>query len=426
MSAVTRRAFLQGSAAALFCCAGGLRPVQAAIGGARVVVIGGGFGGATAARYLRLYAPDLDVTLVTPERRFYTCPFSNTVLAGMRPLEAIGHDYRRLEQRHGVRVIHDRARDIDPVGRRVRLAAGAELAYDRLIVAPGIDLRYDAIEGYDEAAAQAMPHAWQAGDQIRLLRRQLEAMPDDGLVAISAPADPYRCPPGPYERAGLIAHYLRRHKPRASIVLLDAKDGFSKQPLFQDAWNRLYPGMIEWMPGSQGGQVVAVDAARGVVETVDEIFEPAVANIVPPQHAGLIARRADLTDDSGWCPVDARSFESGRHRDIHVVGDACIAGAMPKSGFSANTQGKMCAAAVVASLAGEPIPRASFANTCYSYVAPDYAISVAAVYRVEEGAIVSVPGAGGLSPRDAPDELRRREARYAEGWYASITADMFA
>ena len=391
----------------------------------RVVVVGGGFGGATCARYLMRHAPELDVTLVERARRFVTCPFSNAVIAGLRTLDSVTHGFEGLRRR-GVTVLEAEAAAIDPEGRTVRLAGGDSLAYDRLVLSPGIDLKWNAIDGYDEAAASRMPHAWKAGPQTTLLRRQLQAMEDGGLVVIAVPDNPFRCPPGPYERASLIADYLHRHKPRSKVVILDAKDGFSKQGLFREGWERLYPGLVEWVGFSDGGNVIGVDSGAMEVRTDFETFRADVANVIPPQRASRLVDTAGLAAGGDWCPVDQRTFESEVAPDIHLLGDAVLAGAMPKSGFSANSQAKVCARAVVARLREEEPPEPVLINTCYSLLAADYGISVAAVYRLDEqGRIASVPGAGGVSPADAPLAFRRAEADYARGWYASITADMY-
>ncbi|RIK85241.1 MAG: cytochrome C [Hyphomicrobiales bacterium] len=392
----------------------------------RVVIVGGGFGGATAAKYIKRRAPGIDVTLVEASGRFYTCPFSNLYLGGLRDFDSIGHDYAELTGRYGVRLVADLARDVDGAGRTVTLASGETLAYDRLVLAPGIDFRWDAIEGYDEAAAELAPHAWKAGPQTKLLKAQLEALEDGGLFVLSAPADPFRCPPGPYERVSLIAHYLKTHKPRSKILILDAKDAFSKQGLFTAGWQALYGDLIEWVGLSNDGKVVRVDAAAGEVETeFGTIHKAGVLNVIPPQKAGFIAHAAGVVNESGWVPVRAETFESAQVPGIHVVGDATIAAPMPKSGFSANAQGKVVAAAVVAALGGPASPEPVFANTCYSLVGPDYGISVAGVYRAADGKVVPVEGSGGLSPAEADAAYRRREARYTLGWYAAITQDIW-
>jgi sulfide dehydrogenase [flavocytochrome c] flavoprotein chain len=392
---------------------------------ARVVVVGGGFGGATCAKYIRRADAAIEVTLVEPRRQFMTCPFSNAVIAGLREMASIAHSYDALRQRYGVRVIHGSASAIEPAVRRVRLDDGGALAYDRLVLSPGIEVRWGEIEGYDAAASEVFPHAWEAGPQTILLRQQLAAMADDGLVVIAAPAEPYRCPPGPYERASLIAHYLKIHKPRAKLLILDAKNAFSKQELFRSAWERLYPGLIEWIPQSQSGRVVRVDTRTRTVSTDFDDYKPAVANIIPPQQAAAIARSAGLDDGKGWCPVRAGTFESVVHGAIHIIGDAAIANPMPKSAFSANNQAKTCAAAIVAMLRGEALPTPALMNTCYSLVAPDYGISIAAVYRVVDDKIVTVDGSSGVSPLHAAGETRALEAEYAKSWYANITADTF-
>ena len=274
-------------------------------------------------------------------------------------------------------------------------------------------------------ASIVFPHAWQAGSQTLLLGRQLEAMEDGGLVVISVPETPYRCPPGPYERASLIAHYLKTHKPKSKVLVLDAKDSFTKDTLFLAAWQRLYPNLLEWVPGAQGGRVIQVDTRAGIVRTEFDEYTPAVANIVAPQRAAAIARVAGLDAGAGWCPVHGSTFESRLHANIHIIGDAAIANPMPKSAFSANNQAKVCAAAIVARLRGEPVARPALMNTCYSLVAPDYGISISAVYTVENDTIQVVPGSSGTSPLDAPEATRALEAAYARSWYANITADTF-
>jgi sulfide dehydrogenase [flavocytochrome c] flavoprotein subunit len=393
---------------------------------ARVVVVGGGFGGATCAKYMRGADPTIDVTLVEPQRQFVTCPFSNAVLVGLRDLASVTYGYDALRQQHGVRVVHATAIALDPTAHRLTLSDGSTLAYDRLVLSPGIELRWGAIEGYDTGASDVFPHAWQAGPQTLLLRRQLEAMADGGLVIITAPANPYRCPPGPYERASLIAHYLKTHKPRSKVLILHAKDSFTKQELFTTAWKHLYADLLEWVPQSQSGRVVRVDTDAGTVHTDFDTYQPAVANIIPPQRAAAIARAAGLDGGTGWCSIQAHTFESTVHADIHIIGDAAIANPMPKSAFSANNQAKACAAAIVALLRSTPAPAPALMNTCYSLVAPDYGISIAAVYRVVAGTIVAVAGSSGVSPLDAPDETRALEAEYTKSWYANITADVFS
>lgn len=392
---------------------------------ARVVVVGGGFGGATCAKYLRLADPSLKVTLVTPQPQFITCPFSNAALVGLRSLASLTYTYQQLREGYGVQIVHAQAQELDPTTRRLTLSDGTTLTYDKLVLSPGVELRWDAIEGYDAEASAVFPHAWRAGSQTLLLRHQLEAMQDGGLVVMSAPETPYRCPPGPYERASLIAHYLRTHKPKSKVLLLDAKDSFTKDGLFLAAWERLYPGLLEWVPGAQGGRVTQVDTRTGIVHTEFDEYKPAVANIIAPQRAAAIARAGGLDAGTGWCPVYGGTFESRVHPNIHIIGDAAIASPMPKSAFSANTQAKVCAAAIVALLRGEPVAPPALMNTCYSLVAPGYGISISAVYAVENDTIQVVPGSSGTSPLDAPETTRSLEAAYARSWYANITADTF-
>ncbi len=391
---------------------------------ARVVVVGGGFAGATCARFLKRLDPRLAVTLVEGERTFTACPFSNEVIAGLRELYAQQFGYDRLGA-DGITLKFSPAQSVDPQARTVTLVDATKISYDRLVLAPGIDFRWDALPGYSEAAAEKMPHAWKAGPQTLLLRQQLEAMPDGGTVVIAAPANPYRCPPGPYERASLIAHYLKTKKPKSKLLILDAKDAFSKQKLFQNAWAALYPGLLEWVPLSAGGKVTVVDPGAMTLTTDFATHKADVANVIPAQKAGRIAEAAGVADKTGWCLIDPVSFASALQPNIHVIGDAAIAGAMPKSAFAANAQAKICAAAIVALLAGgEPAPP-KLINTCYSLVAPDYGISVAGVYHPVDGKLVDVEGAGGASPLDAPPEARALEATLAAGWFRTITGEVF-
>jgi NADPH-dependent 2,4-dienoyl-CoA reductase/sulfur reductase-like enzyme len=390
----------------------------------RVVIVGGGFAGASCARALRQNDRRLAVTLVEANPTFTACPFSNAVIGGLRELGAQRFTYAGIAA-DGITVVHARATAVDPASRAVTLADGARLAYDRLVLAPGIDIRWGALPGYDEAAAALLPHAWQAGEQTMLLRRQLEAMDDGGLVVITAPANPFRCPPGPYERASLVAHYLKTAKPRAKLLVLDAKDTFSKQRLFQGAWAELYPGLLEWVPLSKGGNVTSVEASSRTLVTDFGRHHAKVANVIPPQRAGRIADLAGVADRSGWCPIDPLTFESKLQPGIHVVGDAAIAGAMPKSAFAANSQAKTCAAAVARLLTGATPTPPKLINTCYSLVAPDYGISVAGVYQPAGGQLADVPGAGGVSPSEAPRATRAAEAVLAEAWFRTITGEVF-
>jgi sulfide dehydrogenase [flavocytochrome c] flavoprotein chain len=390
----------------------------------RVIVVGGGFAGTSCARALKSNNRALDVTLIEPNKTYTACPFSNAVVAGLRPLESQTFGYGRVRSA-GVAVLHGRVTAVEPQRRIARLEGGKQLTYDRLVIAPGIDLRFDALAGYDEAATEAMPHAWKAGEQTLLLRRQLAQMQDGGVVVISAPANPFRCPPGPYERASLIAHYLKTNKPRSKLILLDSKDAFSKQKLFEAAWKELYPGLIEWVGLSSGGQVTRVEPATRTFVTEFVTQRADVANVIPPQRAAQVAMIAGVADQTGWCPVDPVTFESRLQPAVHVIGDAIIAGGMPKSAFAANAQAQECARAIVELLADRSPAPPKLINTCYSLVAPDYGISIAGVYRPVDGLLSDVPGAGGVSPLDAPKAVRAQEADYARAWFNNITRSVF-
>jgi sulfide dehydrogenase [flavocytochrome c] flavoprotein chain len=354
---------------------------------------------------------------------YTACPFSNDVIAGLRDIKEQQFGYGKVAG-DGVTLAQTNATGIDATARTVTLANGSILNYDRLILAPGIELRFDALPGYDEAAAQRMPHAWKAGEQTMLLRRQIEAMEDGGVVVIVSPQNPYRCPPGPYERASLIAWYLKAKKPRSKVIILDAKDAFSKQRLFQNAWKQMYPN-LEWVSLSMGGKVSSVDPATNTLSTDFDKIKAAVANVIPPQKAGRIAEIAGATDRSGWCPIDPVSFESKQVPNVHVIGDAAIAGAMPKSAFAANAQAKVCAVAVAKLARGEKPETPKLINTCYSLVAPDYGVSVAAIYHPVNGQLAEVAGSGGVSPVDAPPSERKEEAELADGWFHTITSEVF-
>ena len=419
----SRRHFLKAAIAAGASSA--LRQAPAvAQGTSRVVVVGGGFAGSTCARELKRLDSKLQVTMVEANQTFTACPFSNAVIAGLRELKAQQFTYEGVASDE-VKLAVATAIAIDPQVRTVALDSGEALSYDRLVLAPGIDIRWDALPGYDEAAANRMPHAWKAGEQTMLLRRQLEAMEDGGLVVMSAPANPFRCPPGPYERASLIAYYLKTRKPHSKLIVLDSKDVFSKQRQFQNAWKELYPGLLEWVSLSSGGKVISVDPTTNTLVTDFAKHEAKVANVIPPQKAGRIAERAGVADQTGWCAIDPVTFESRLHPNIHVIGDAAIAGGMPKSAFAANAQAKVCAAAVVKLLRGETPVSPKLINTCYSLVAPDYGISIAGVYYPANGQLAEVPGSGGVSPVDAPRSTRSLEAMLSNDWFRTITTEVF-
>ncbi len=422
---ITRREFGVAAGATGLALGAGMAPTLLKAAEGRVVVIGGGPGGATVAKYVAKDSGGaIAVALVQATPQFTTCFYSNLYLGGYRDFESITHNYDALRDKYGIDVIVDTAIEVDPAGRKVALAGGRTLDYDRLVIAPGIDILYNSIEGYSEAAAEVMPHAWQGGPQTRLLRRQIEAMEQGGLFILVAPPDPYRCPPGPYERACSIAHHFKQHNPTAKILILDAKEKFSKQGLLEDAWARYYEGMIEWVPGEFGGKVIAVDAAAMTVTTQDDTHQATVANIIPAQAAGAIARRAGLADESGWCPIVPATMQSRIDPDIHVLGDACIAGDMPKSAFSANSQAKVCAMVVRAALTGAQAFPPRFRNTCWSTLAPEDTVKVGAYYEATEEKIASIEGF--ISKVGESAEVRAQTRAEADAWYASFTRDVFA
>lgn len=413
---LTRRHLIATAALAL------AAPAVTAQTPARVVVVGGGWGGASAAGALA--ALGHDVTLVEAEGAFVSCPFSNAVLGGFATMEDITFRHEGLAAR-GVRMVRARATAADAGTRTLTLEDGTVLQWDRLLLSPGIEILSDAVEGYGPTGPDLMPHAWKAGAQTRLLRRQLQAMEDGGTVVIAAPANPFRCPPGPYERASLIAHWLTQARPRSKVLILDAKDEFSKKSLFLQAWETLYPGRVEWVGQSMGGTVRRVDAKAMTLTTDFATHKAAVANVIPPQRAGAIAQAAGVADATGWCPVRPDSFESTLQPGIHVIGDACFVGAMPKSAFSANAQAKVAAHAIDALLRGQAPTPPKLINTCYSLAAPDYGFTVAGVYAPGDGLLRDVEGAGGTSPLDAPPEVRRLESDHARTWFATIAAEAF-
>ena len=390
----------------------------------RLVVVGGGFAGATLARSVKRLSPEITVVLIEARERYVSCPMSNLVIAGRRSLAAQTFDYRGLEAA-GVEVVRGMAVDVDATKQCVRLQGGVTIDYDRLVLAPGVMLNFDQLSGMSEQGAEKMPHAWQAGAQTTLLRRQIEAMPDDGLVVISVPAAPYRCPPGPYERASLMASYLKQNKPKAQILILDSNERFSKQALFQQGWKRLYGDRIRWQSASNDGRVIRVEPDAMRLHTDFATHTPDVANIIPPQQAGLIAHRAGVADASGWCPVNSLSFESRLQPNIHVIGDAAIAAPMPKSAFAANAQAKVCAIALVRLFRGMQPQSTVLANTCYSYLEPNSAISISGAYRTQDGQFASIAAAAGTSPLIPPEGLQAQEALHAADWFRAITQETF-
>lgn len=425
-----RRALLQGlGGGSAAWVAGGLTGC-ASVGTraqAKVVVIGGGYAGATAAKYLRLWSEgSIQVTLVEPNAAFLSCPLSNLVVAGLRNMQDITTPYDNLSKRHGVQVVQDRVIAVDASKRQVKLAGGQTLGYDRLVVSPGVDFMFEALPGMQSAAAQAqVVHAWKAGPQTVTLAKQLQAMPDGGVFAIAVPPSPYRCPPGPYERASVVADYFKKHKPRSKVLVLDPhKDVVAKGKLFKAAWAEKYQGILEYRPNHK---LEDVDVAAGTLkfEFGDDV-KAQVLNVIPAMRAGAVARQAGLANiNDRWCDVDFLTYESKVAAGIHVLGDAIAATpGMPKSGFMANQHAKTCAAAIVALLQGQAVPdHPIFANTCYSFVDADEACHVSAVYAYDAGKkqMVAVKGAGGLSSGSD-----RVEAAYAQAWAENIWVDMLA
>ncbi|MFZ5465965.1 MAG: FCSD flavin-binding domain-containing protein [Pseudomonadota bacterium] len=419
---LSRRSFLKlaGSTAALGALSGCATAPRAT--GGHVVVVGGGFGGAACAKYIRRFDPSVKVTLIDAAlSNYHTCPFSNLVIGGQMEMKDIKVSFDALRDRHGVQLVEDHVDGIDADKRTVRLKSGKTLSYDRLVLSPGIELMYDKIAGYSKDVAEKLPHAWKAGNQTVTLRKQLESMKDGGTFVMVAPPNPYRCPPGPYERASVIADYFKKHKPKSKIIILDPKDKFSKQGLFMEAWETLYGDMIDWVSPERGGVVASVDAGSMTVTTKDgDKIKADVINVIPPMQPGRIVTASGLAGDKVWAPVNQQTFESTLGKDIYVIGDSCIAGPVPKSGYGANSEAKIAASAVVASLRDEEPGVPKWVNTCYSYVSAQDAISVVGVYGLDaEKKIVEI--SGGVSAKAGKNW--KAEGLYAKGWYDSIRAD---
>ena len=390
----------------------------------RVVVIGGGAGGATSARYIAKDSKgEIDVTLVEPTRTYFTCFFSNLYLGGFQEMEDLGHTYGTLAAKYGINVVHDWAVDVDRDSKTVSLAGGGSLAYDKLILSPGIDFVEDSVEGWSLAAQNVMPHAYKAGSQTELLKTQIMAMPEGGTFAMVAPPNPYRCPPGPYERVSMVAHTLKKNNPTAKIIVADPKPKFSKMGLFQEGWANHYEGMVDWIGEDFGGGVVSVDPAAMTVTIDGEETKVDACNVIPAMKAGRIADMAGVTDGN-WAPVNAIDMSTKADPDVYVLGDASSQGDMPKSGFSANSQAKVCANAVRGALTGSKVFPAKFSNTCWSLIDTDDGVKVGATYEATDEKIAKVDGFISQTGEDAAV----RKATYEEslGWYAGITSDMFS
>ncbi|WP_171173096.1 NAD(P)/FAD-dependent oxidoreductase [Ruegeria sp. HKCCD8929] len=389
----------------------------------RVVVIGGGAGGATAARYIAKDSEGMiDVTLIEPTRTYFSCFFSNLYLGGFKAIDDIGHTYGALAAAHGINVVHDWAVDVDRAGRTVTLAGGGVLGYDKLILSPGIDFVDGAVEGWDISAQNRMPHAYKAGSQTELLKAQIAAMPEGGTYAMVAPPNPYRCPPGPYERISMVAHVLKASNPTAKIIVADPKPKFSKMALFEEGWANHYPGMIDWIGEEFGGGNVSVDPGAMTLTIDGDETAVDVCNVIPAMKAGRIAEIAGVTDGN-WAPVNAADMSSKADPDVHVLGDASQQGDMPKSAFSANSQAKACANAVRGALTGSKVFSPRYSNTCWSLIAAGDGVKVGATYEATEEKIARVDGF--ISQPGESAELRQATYEESEGWYAGIIADMF-
>ncbi|MGZ2257163.1 FCSD flavin-binding domain-containing protein [Roseobacter sp. A03A-229] len=387
----------------------------------RVVVIGGGAGGATAARYIAKDSKgDVDVTLIEPSRTYYTCFFSNLYLGGFKEIDDLGHSYGKLAA-SGVNVVHDWAVGVDRDAKTVTLAGGAALPYDKLILSPGIDFVEGSVPGWDLGAQNAMPHAYKAGSQTELLKAQIAAMPEGGTFAMVAPPNPYRCPPGPYERISMVAHTLKQSNPTAKIIVADPKPKFSKMSLFQEGWANHYEGMIDWIGEDFGGDNVSVDPVNMTVTIDDEETAVDVCNVIPAMKAGRIAEIAGVTEGN-WAPVNAADMSTKADPDVYVLGDASQQGDMPKSGFSANSQAKVCANAVRGALTGSKVFPAKFSNTCWSLISTDDGVKVGATYEATEEKIAKVDGF--ISQTGEDSATRKATYEESEGWYTGITTDM--
>lgn len=427
MSKMSRRSFAAGVtgvalAPSLF------RGFAIAGGSAKVVIIGGGPGGATVAVHLKRNDPDLDVTLVEPKTEYTTCFFSNHYIGGMRSFDSITHNYHHLKKL-GVNVVHTTATGIDTAAKRVQLGKKNELTYDRLVVAPGIDIKFETIEGYSDEAAEVMPHAWKGGSQSRLLRKKLEALEDGDTVIMSVPRAPYRCPPGPYERACAIANYLKQSKPKSKLIILDAKMSYSKQPVFEEAFAKYYQDIVELHLTNDidDFSVTRVDTRTGEVLTkAGTTFKGQLANIIPEQKAGSIAAAAGLTEGE-WCPVEPENFASKKAADVYVLGDAAIADPMPKSAFSANSQGLVVAGDLLAKLSGKEKPKPAFRNTCWSFLAPNDSVKIGADYAPGEvnGKMTLAPSGSFVSKPGESEALRKENLDESLGWYQTLTGDIF-
>jgi len=392
----------------------------------KVVVIGGGAGGATAARYIAKDSKgEIDVTLIDAADTYTTCFYSNLYLGGFRSFDSITHSFAKLGADYGIKVVKGFASEIDRDAKMVKLADGTSLAYDRVVVAPGIDIKYDTVPGYSEEASKIAPHAWQGGPQTTLLHEQLTALEDGQNVVMVAPPNPYRCPPGPYERVSMMAHLIKTKGLKdCRVTVLDVKPKFSKQGLFMEGWEEHYADIVEWISPEMHGGIINVDASAGTVKTDLDTFEGAVLNIIPAMQAGSVALNSGLAGDGGFCPVDGASMRSRVDENVFVIGDACVAGAMPKSGFSANSQAKVAAMNVRGDLLESRVFPAKFSNTCWSLISTDNGVKVGAQYSANEAGEI-VADSKFISETGEDAALRKTTYEESIGWYDSITSDMF-
>jgi sulfide dehydrogenase [flavocytochrome c] flavoprotein chain len=390
----------------------------------KVIVVGGGPGGATVAKYV---AKDggVDVTLVEPAKRFTTCFHSNLYLGGFKKWDEITHSYEKMTKAYGIKHLRQKAAAVDREKKLVKFASGRKLPYDRLVLAPGIDIKFDSVPGYSEEVSKKLPHAWLAGPQTELLKRQLNALSDGAMIVMIAPPNPYRCPPGPYERVSMMAHVLKAkgHK-KSRIVIIDPKENFSKQALFMEGWQKHYPGMVEWQDSKMHGGVKNVDAKAMTVKTDLAEYKAQLINVIPAQMAGKIARDAGLANQTGFCPINPENMRSMMDANIYLVGDACIPGDMPKSGFSANSQAKVAAMMIRGELANGRTFPARYTNTCWSLIETDDTVKVGGTYQAKDGKIAAVETF--VSKTGESAELRKQTQEENMGWYAGIVADIFS
>lgn len=421
---IKRRTFVGSMGAAAGTVILAMPSLSLGAGKPKVVVIGGGAGGATAARYIAKDSKgQIDVTLIEASKQYYTCFFSNLYLAGFRDYASLGHTYENLATKHGINVVHDWASRVDPARKVVKLASGAEISYDKLVLSPGIDMKYDSVPGYSVDAQDTMPHGWKSGSQVQLIKAQVEQMKEGGTYIMVPPPNPYRCPPGPYERVSMIAHVLNKINPTAKIIILDQKEKFSKQALFFEGWETEYNGMIEWIGSDVHGGIINVNPETFEIETDLDTFQADAVSVIPAQKAGSIAKMAGVTDGD-WSPIIPTTMVSKADPNIHVLGDASIASSMPKSGFSASSQAKVAANAIRAELTGSKLLPAHFTNACWSLISTNNGVKVGANYKAGPEKIEVVDKF--VSQLHESEDVRKTTFQDSKNWYDGITADMFS